>query len=363
MEQPSDRVPVVRSSEASSHEPEIANDPPLTSPDVVLDVADLVVEFPRGDTVVRPLRGVSLQVRRGQRIGLVGESGCGKSLTALAIMRLIRPPGYIAGGRVSLGDRDLLALSEQEMASVRGSGVSMIYQNPLSALNPLQTVSEQVTEAIRAHEQIDRREASQRVVELLDEVGLPYPRHRATQYPHELSGGMRQRVVIAMAICANPSLLIADEPTTALDVTTQAKIISLLNRLCEDHGLSVILITHDLGVASSFCEEIQVMYAGRIVEAAPSEAFYAHPAHPYSEALLKSIPRNDMDVSQPIAAISGQPPSPSRVPQGCSFHPRCPYVMERCRLELPPRVDPPGGNRFAECHLLTEQTGGSAKHE
>jgi oligopeptide/dipeptide ABC transporter ATP-binding protein len=322
----------------------------------VLDVRDLAVEFPRQRGAIVPVRGVSFTLRRRQRLGIVGESGCGKSLTALGLMRLLPPPGRIAAGQVLLGDRDLVQLTEREMASVRGRRLALVYQDPMSSLNPVHTVGRQIVEAIRVHEDVSRGVARARAIELLGDVGLRSPGRRFDSYPHEFSGGMRQRVMIAMAISAGPDVLIADEPTTALDVTTQARIIDLLARLVDERDAAVILITHDLGVAASFCEDIHVMYAGRIVERGAAEPVFTRPVHPYTEALLSAICRLDQDVSRPIDAIPGQPPLPEQLPDGCPFHPRCPHAVERCRLETPD-VHPLGDGRSAECHLAEERAG------
>jgi oligopeptide/dipeptide ABC transporter ATP-binding protein len=318
--------------------------------DPVLEVRDLVVEFPLQSGPIQPVRGVSFTVERRERLGIVGESGSGKSLTALSLMRLLPPPGRIARGEILLGGRDLTKLSQREIAGVRGGQVALVYQDPMSSLNPIQTVERQIVEAVRVHQDVSKPEARKRAVELLGEVGIPHAARRAGDYPHQFSGGMRQRVMIAMAISAHPEVLIADEPTTALDVTTQARIIDLLARLGEQREMAVILITHDLGVAASFCDEIHVMYAGRIVERSPVEPLFARPVHPYSEALLGAICRLDEDVTQPIATIPGQPPLPQQLPEGCTFHPRCPYAVPRCAAEGPDDHELPDG-RTAECHF------------
>ena len=316
----------------------------------VLDVRGLAVEFPFRHGPVTPVRGVSFTLDRRQRLGIVGESGSGKSLTALALMRLLPPPGRIAGGQVLLGGRDLTQLSEREMAAVRGGRIALVYQDPMSSLNPVHTVGRQIVEAIRIHEDVSRRVAHDRAVELLGDVGLPSPARRFESYPHQFSGGMRQRVMIAMAISAGPDVLIADEPTTALDVTTQARIIELLSRLVGERDMAVVLITHDLGLAASFCDDVHVMYAGRVVERSPAEPLFARPVHPYTEALLNAICRLDHDVDKPIAAIPGQPPLPQNLPGGCPFHPRCPHAIARCSAEEPDTHVLADG-RTAECHL------------
>jgi oligopeptide/dipeptide ABC transporter ATP-binding protein len=333
---------------------------PETRTDVVLAVRDLEVEIavPRHPPI-RPVRGVSFDVRQGRRLGIVGESGSGKSLTALSLMRLLPPRARIAAGHVLLRDRDLAHLSEREMARVRGDEISTVYQDPMSSLNPLMTVGRQITEAIEVHRRIGRREARGRAIEVLADVGLPQPERRLDDYPHQFSGGMRQRVMIAMAICTNPDVLIADEPTTALDVTTQARIMEMLGRIVQGRRMGVILITHDLGLASSFCDDIHVMYAGRIVESGSAAAVLRTPAHPYSEALLDSICGLDRDVDKPIAAISGQPPLPHQLPSGCPFHPRCAYAQAICNEQQPPPVVVRA--QTVECHFPVRSGVGSTE--
>jgi oligopeptide/dipeptide ABC transporter ATP-binding protein len=316
----------------------------------LLDVRDLVVEFPLHGGPITPVRGVSFTLDRRQRLGIVGESGSGKSLTALALLRLLSPPGRIAGGQVLLAGEDLAQLSEKEMSRVRGGKVSLIYQDPMSSLNPVHTIGRQIVEAIRTHEDVSQRGARARTIDLLGEVGLSSPATRFESYPHQFSGGMRQRVMIAMAISTGPDVLIADEPTTALDVTTQARIIDLLDRLVDEHDMGVVLITHDLGLAASFCDDVHVMYAGRIVERSPAAPLFTRPVHPYTEALLNSICRLDYDVTKPIAAIPGHPPLPQQIPEGCPFHPRCPYAFGLCTTEVPATHVLADG-RTAECHL------------
>jgi oligopeptide/dipeptide ABC transporter ATP-binding protein len=322
----------------------------------ILDVRDLVVDFPYPGGAITPVRGVSFTLERRQRLGIVGESGSGKSLTALSLMRLLTPPGRIASGQVLLDGRDLTKLSEREMARVRGGRVALVYQDPMSSLNPVHSIGRQIVEAIRTHEDVSRGVARSRAIDLLGEVGLPSPARRFDSYPHQFSGGMRQRVMIAMAIAAGPDVLIADEPTTALDVTTQARIIELLSRLVDEHDMGVILITHDLGLAATFCDDLQVMYAGRIVERSPAEPLFERPVHPYTEALLGAICRLDFDVTQPIAAIPGQPPLPQQLPSGCPFHPRCPHAAARCASEEPVPHPLPDG-RAAECHFAETRAG------
>jgi oligopeptide/dipeptide ABC transporter ATP-binding protein len=316
----------------------------------LLEVRGLTVEFPRGKEATTPVRGVSLSLARRQRLGIVGESGSGKSLTALSLMRLLPAPGRISAGEVLLGGTDLTRLEEREMAEVRGGRLALVYQDPMSSLNPVHTIGRQIVEAIRAHENVSKGLARKRAIDLIGEVGLPSAARRFDSYPHELSGGMKQRAMIAMAISAGPDVLIADEPTTALDVTTQARIIDLLDRLVDEHDMAVILITHDLGLAASFCEDVNVMYAGRFVERSPVEPLFAHPVHPYTEALLNAVCRLDEDVAKPITAIPGQPPLPEQLPAGCPFHPRCPEAIARCTTEAPLPTALPD-TRTAECHL------------
>jgi oligopeptide/dipeptide ABC transporter ATP-binding protein len=319
----------------------------------LLEVEDHVVEFPGpGGAPIRPVREISLTLRRGERLGLVGESGSGKSLTALALMRLVRAPGAVRGS-VRLEGEDLLELSPRAMAAVRARRMSMIYQDPMSSLTRVYTVGRKIAEAGRLGGGGDTAAARRRAVDLLGEVGVPDPARRVDSYPHEFSGGMRQRVMIAMALAGDPGVLIADEPTTALDVTTQARVIDLMSRIVADRGLGVILITHDLGIAARFCDRVDVMYAGRIVEDAPVDDLYDRPLHPYSEALLRSVCMLDMDVRQPMVAIDGQPPLPHRLPDGCAFHPRCPHARDVCRERAPVRTA--FGPRTSECHLAGER--------
>jgi peptide/nickel transport system ATP-binding protein len=325
---------------------------------VLLEVRQLEVGFPAEREIVHPVRGVSLRVWRGQRVGIIGESGSGKSLTALAIMRLIRPPGRVTKGEVFLNGRDVLRLGEQDIARVRGAEMAMIYQNPMAALNPLRRVGDQVIEAIRVHEDVAARVARAQTIDLFGDVGIADPARQVDRYPHEFSGGMRQRVMIAMAMSLSPDLLIADEPTTALDVTTQARVLEVLERVVEERNTALILITHDLAVAASVCTDVRVMYAGRIVEAAPADSLYSNPVHPYSEALLQSIVDTHADVNSPVRAIPGHPPLPDRLPPGCTFHPRCPYAEDVCRDNDPPPVFLGHPEQIvAECHFAVERFG------
>jgi oligopeptide/dipeptide ABC transporter ATP-binding protein len=324
--------------------------------EAVLEVRGLAVEFPLASGAVTPVIDVSFALGKREKLGLVGESGSGKSLTALSLMRLLPPPGRIASGSVLLAGRDLTRLAEREMAAVRGGRIAMVYQDPMSSLNPVRSVGRQIVEAIRIHEDVSRDVARARAVELLGDVGIPAPARRFDSYPHQLSGGMRQRVMIAMAVSTNPDVLIADEPTTALDVTTQARIVDLLARLVDEREMGVILITHDLGLAATICDTINVMYAGRIVEHSRADQLFASPVHPYSEALLGAICRLDEDVERPIAAIGGQPPVPQQLPSGCPFHPRCPYAIDVCHTDLP-ALRELTDERQARCHLAEERSG------
>jgi oligopeptide/dipeptide ABC transporter ATP-binding protein len=298
----------------------------------LLTIQDLETHFFTGEGVVRAVDGVTLCVRPGETLGLVGESGCGKTVTALSILRLIPdPPGRIVGGTIAFEGRDLLRLPEEEMRSIRGRAISMIFQEPMTSLNPVFTVGEQVAEGIRHHQQVSRREAWDRAVEVLRRVKIPDPARRAHEYPHQLSGGLRQRVMIAMALALGPKLLIADEPTTALDVTIQAQIVELLMGLQEEMRMAVILITHDLGVIAETADRVVVMYAGRVVEEAPAEQLFETPLHPYTQGLLESLPKLDAGKRhRRLAAIPGVIPNLLDLPTGCKFAPRCPKVIGDC---------------------------------
>jgi peptide/nickel transport system ATP-binding protein len=321
----------------------------------LLSVENLELVIQRGSSAptARPVRGVSFDIQRGQRLGLVGESGSGKSLTALTLMRLLPSAVRVSAGKVTLDGTDLLALSERDMCAVRGGRISMIYQDPISALNPVHTIGSQVEEAIRLHTGSNRKQARELMLQALADVGVSDPRRRADAYPHEFSGGMRQRVVIAMAMSTNPEVLVADEPTTALDVTTQARVMDLILRLSDERGTAVLLITHDLGVAAGFCDEIQVMYAGRLVERTVVDQLYERPLHPYSEALLAGACDLTLDPAKPIQAVPGQPPWPDDLPPACSFEPRCPHRIEKCR-EIAPVPEIVGG-ALVECHRAKER--------
>ncbi len=301
----------------------------------LLQVEDLHVTFPTEDGLVRAVDGVSYQVETGKTLGIVGESGSGKSVSSLTTMGLTRRQGAAIEGRVLFEGRDLLAEPEAELRTVRGNDIAMIFQDPLSSLHPFYKVGWQLVEAMQSHRELPKSAARGRAVELLELVGIPEPKRRVDQYPHEFSGGMRQRAMIAMALANEPKLLIADEPTTALDVTVQAQILSLLGDLQQRLGMAIIIITHDLGVVAEIADEICVMYAGRIVEHATTARIFAQPQHPYTWGLLKSIPRLDNPRDEELVPISGRPPSLINRPSGCHFHPRCPYVRDAHK-----RVDP-----------------------
>ena len=303
----------------------------------LLAIERLTLDFPRDGQVARALDGVSFTVERGQVMGLVGESGCGKSMTALAVMRLVPAPGRITGGRIVFDGIDLLSLPEHAMRKLRGARIAMIFQEPMTALNPVLTAGFQVAEVLRIHKPISARAAWTRAVELLAEVGIPEPAARANDYPHQLSGGMRQRVMIAMAIACDPDLLIADEPTTALDVTIQAEILDLLRGLRRRRGMGVVLITHDLGVVAEQADRVAIMYAGRIVEEATTAELFAHPLHPYTRALLRSMPTLGAHRER-LDAIPGNVPDITRRPSGCTFRDRCPLATTECALEPPALV-------------------------
>ena len=312
--------------------------------ELLLDVDDLKVHFATEDGMVRAVDGVSFQLERGKVLGIVGESGSGKSVTAMTLMGLTRDVNSRFEGRVVYKGRDLIQVSDREMQDYRGNELGMIFQDPMTSLNPVYRIGEQVAEAIRAHEKTDRRTAKRRAVELLRQVGIPNPESRVDDFPHQFSGGMRQRAMIAMALSCNPSILIADEPTTALDVTIQAQIIELIGRLKDEFDSSVILITHDLGVVADIADEIIVMYAGRIVERGATRDLFYDPQMPYTWGLLGSIPRLDRPRPERLHTITGSPPSLINLPRGCKFRPRCPHAFGKCMEEpaLADRVGMPG---------------------
>jgi oligopeptide/dipeptide ABC transporter ATP-binding protein len=319
----------------------------------LLEIKNLHTYFQTREGLVCAVEGVSFYLDRGELLGLVGESGCGKSITALSIMRLVAPPGKIVAGEILFEGRDLLKLSNAEMRSMRGNDVAMIFQDPMTSLNPVFTVGEQIAEALRLHRKLSRKDARAAAVEAMREVSIPDPELRVNDYPHQLSGGMRQRVMIAMALACDPKLLIADEPTTALDVTIQAQILELLNNLRRTRDLAVLLITHDLGVVAEVADRVAVMYTGKIVEESPVDELFARPKHPYTEGLLRSVPKltaKDVARKTRLQTIEGTVPRPTALPPGCHFEPRCPYRMPRCREEEIP-LYPAGPGVTVRCVL------------
>jgi peptide/nickel transport system ATP-binding protein len=316
----------------------------------LLEVRDLKVHFPTEDGLVKAVDGVSLTLGQGETLGVVGESGSGKSVTFLTVMGLISKKTARIEGEVIFKGQNLLDLPADEMRHIRGAGMSMVFQDPMTSLHPYYRVGDQIVEAIRAHQPVPKRDAFKQAVDMLKRVGIPRPEERARQFPHEFSGGMRQRAMIAMALTLNPDLLIADEPTTALDVTVQAQILDLIDRLREEFNASVVIITHDLGVVAEHCDNIQVMYAGRIAEFGDRSDVYHGAHHPYTWGLLQSITRMDQPKTERLRPIKGLPPSLIFVPPGCPFHPRCPYVMQVCRVEVPPLLSADGKHASA-CHL------------
>lgn len=315
----------------------------------ILRVNDLVTTFRYGKKDIPVVNGVSFEVHEGEILGIVGESGCGKSVTSLSIMRLINPPGKIAQGEILLGDTDLTKVPANKLHRLRGKDIAMIFQEPMTSLNPLQTIGRQIAEAVLLHSDVTKQQAWEKAVEMLGMVGIASPEKRAKAYPHMLSGGMRQRVMIAMALSMNPHLLIADEPTTALDVTVQAQILELIKKLRDEIGMAIMLITHDLGVISETCERVIVMYAGEIVEQAPIRELFSHPSHPYTQGLIASIPRMKQ-TEKLLHTIPGMVPGVQDMPEGCRFAPRCSRAQERCMKEKPPTFAVNDGH-YAACWL------------
>jgi peptide/nickel transport system ATP-binding protein len=319
-------------------------------PEPLLEVEDLSVHFPTEDGLVKAVDGVSFSIQPGETLGVVGESGSGKSVTFLTVMGLVTSDQAVIEGEVIFEGQDLLKLPKDEMRNIRGSKMSMVFQDPMTSLHPFYKVGYQIAEAILTHQRVGKKEAHEQSVDMLGRVGIPKPEERANQYPHEFSGGMRQRAMIAMALSLNPDMLIADEPTTALDVTVQAQILDLIDRLREEFNASVVIITHDLGVVAEHCDNIQVMYAGKIVEFGDRRDIYYGSHHPYTWGLLGSISRLDSASKERLQPIKGLPPSLIFVPPGCAFHPRCPYVFDRCRTEIP-KLLPTDGHHASACHL------------
>ncbi len=317
--------------------------------DVILELRDLKTHFHTPDGVVKAVDGVTYSLNAGETLGVVGESGCGKSVTALSILRLIpEPPGQISGEGIFFEGKDLTKMNTKELRHIRGNEISMIFQEPMTSLNPVLTIGRQIAEPIEIHQNVDRKSIIARCVELLRKVQIPDPENRTEAYPHQFSGGMRQRAMIAMSLACEPKLIIADEPTTALDVTVQAQILELLQDLIKSGRSSMILITHDLGVVARYADRINVMYAGRIVEQGTARNIYNTPKHPYSIGLMQSVPRLDQDTKEKLRPIEGQPPDLGDPPPGCSFHPRCGFATDRCSRESPP-LEHSGGEHWKAC--------------
>jgi oligopeptide transport system ATP-binding protein len=316
----------------------------------LLSVQDLRTHFFTRAGVVRAVDGVNFDIWPGETLGIVGESGSGKSVTALSLMRLIpSPPGRIVSGRMTFQGQDLLKLNQSALRQLRGNQISMIFQDPMTSLNPVFSIGQQLTETIKAHQRVSNKSARQRSIQLLEQVGIPSAERRLSDYPHNFSGGMRQRVVIAMALACNPKLIIADEPTTALDVTIQAQILDLLRALSVEYQTAVLLITHDLGVVASLCDRIVVMYGGRVLETGTVDQIFKQARQPYTQGLLRSIPRLDQQRGEPLTPIPGSPPDMLHPPKGCPFMPRCPLAVERCINEMPPLVAVNSSSQQAAC--------------
>jgi oligopeptide/dipeptide ABC transporter ATP-binding protein len=318
----------------------------------LLEIEDLHTQFFTSRGVVRAVDGVSLHVDAGEVLGVVGESGCGKTMTALSILRLVPEPGRIVSGRISFRGRDVTKMDDEEIRDFRGNDVSMIFQDPMTSLNPVTRVGRQIEEAMTAHKRFTTEQAKTRVVELLKRVRVPAAESRVNDYPHQFSGGMRQRAMIAMGLSNEPELLIADEPTTALDVTVQAQIIQLMKQLNRELGTAMILITHNMALIASLCQRVVVMYAGRIVEQGPVEQIFTSPQHPYTWSLLRSVPRVDEARKDRLVSIRGLPPDLSHPPPGCKFHPRCPFVIDRCKTDPEPQLEEVGVEQQARCWVL-----------
>jgi len=304
----------------------------------LLEVRDLKTYFYTGSGIVKAVDGVSFDVRPGKTLGIVGESGCGKSITSMSVLKLIEKPGKIVEGTIKFDNADIVPMNDEEIRHVRGNEISMIFQEPMTSLNPVFKIEEQIMEAVLIHQDIDKEEAQKIAVDMLGFVGIPRPEQVAKNYPHQLSGGMRQRVMIAMALACKPKLLIADEPTTALDVTIQAQILKLMNDLKEETNTSIMLITHDLGVIAQMADDVIVMYSGKVVESAPVKELFDNPKHPYTKGLLASIPSLDQDKER-LHSIEGVVPSPFELPKGCYFEPRCEFATEKCKTKMPDITD------------------------
>ena len=320
----------------------------------ILEVKHLKTYFHTDAGLSKAVNDVSFSVEKGKTLGIVGESGCGKSITSLSIMGLVEiPPGKIAGGEIIFEGEDLLKKNEEEMSKIRGKKIAMIFQEPMTSLNPVFTIGQQITEALMLHEKLTKKEARERGIEMLKMVKIPLAEKRFDEYPHQLSGGMRQRVMIAMALCCNPDLLICDEPTTALDVTIQAQILDLINELKEKTGTSVMMITHDLGVIAEMADDVMVMYAGKVVEHATCDQIFERPMHPYTYGLMNCIPKLDDDDTKRLSVIEGMVPSFDDMPKGCAFCPRCPEAMDICREKMPKLAEAEG--RRVRCFKYTQE--------
>ena len=318
----------------------------------ILQIEDLKTQFFTSRGVVRAVDGVSLHINARETLGVVGESGCGKTMTALSILRLVPDPGRIVSGRILFRGRDVTKMDDEEIRDFRGSDVSMIFQDPMTSLNPVTKVGKQIEEAMTAHKRFSSDQAKARVVELLKRVRVPAAESRVKDYPHQFSGGMRQRAMIAMGLSNEPELLIADEPTTALDVTVQAQIIELMKQLNRELGTAMMLITHNMALIASLCQRVVVMYAGRVVEEGPVEQIFNHPQHPYTWALLRSVPRVDEARKDRLVSIRGLPPDLVKPPPGCKFHPRCPFAIDRCKTEPEPQLEEVAVEQLARCWVL-----------
>jgi oligopeptide transport system ATP-binding protein len=315
----------------------------------VLEIKNLRTYFYIQEGELKAVDGLSYYINKGESVGLVGESACGKSVSALSIMRLIPyPPGIIVGGEIMFQGKDLMLATEAEMRHIRGNSIAMVFQEPTTSLNPVLTVRRQISEALELHRGMKKKESSQETVRLLKLVGIPDPEKRTNDYPFQFSGGMQQRIMIAMALSCNPALLICDEPTTSLDVTVQAQLLEIIDDLRARFGTSVIIITHNLGIVARYVDRVNVMYAGKMVETAPTEELYERPCHPYTIGLLASVPRLDVSKKKQLRMIEGLPPNLAHLPGGCSFHPRCEYAMPRCKVEFPP-LEKVGDNHYRAC--------------
>lgn len=335
----------------------------MTANGKLLDVKNLQTHFHTPEGVSKAVDGVSFDIRPGEVLGLVGESGSGKSVSSLSIMRLIQdPPGKIVGGEIIFKGRDLLKISEKEMRAVRGNEIAMIFQEPMTSLNPVFTIGNQIAEVFQVHRKMSKKEAYKEAERMLDVVKIPSPEQRVNEYPHQLSGGMRQRVMIAMALACSPSLIIADEPTTALDVTVQAQILDLMRELKQKLNSSILMITHDLGVIAGFADRVAVMYAGQIVEQSPVNDIFSRPCHPYTRGLLESVPRVDVDATitgkSRLKTIEGFVPDPLHFPSGCRFHPRCPIAIDKCKTEIP-QLEEIAPNHLSRCFLAKDLLNGT----